>query len=157
MDENLPVGKQLDNPSEGTSTRLDYRPNVSRSFPHIFKAYLTLRRNKVTVSVSIDTFALLDIRVGRIIEVDDIPIARKPLYRLKIDFGPLGLKQCAGGIKAYYTKEQLLGKHVVAIINLEPKSVAGVVSECMMLTSYTETDLALLKPDKEMPLGTKVA
>jgi tRNA-binding protein len=109
------------------------------------------------VRVPITAFAQLDIRVGRIIEVDDIPTARKPLYRFKIDFGPLGVKQCAGGIKAYYTKEQLLGKQVVAIINLEPKSVAGVISECMMLASFTETELALLRPDKEMPIGTKVA
>jgi tRNA-binding protein len=109
------------------------------------------------VSVSIDVFAQLDIRVGKIIEVDDIPQARKPLYRFRIDFGPSGVKQCAGGIKAYYTKEQLLGKLVVAIVNLEPKSVAGVVSECMLLASFTETDLSLVTPDKEMPPGTKVA
>jgi tRNA-binding protein len=109
------------------------------------------------VSVSIDTFAQLDIRVGKIIEVDDIPQARKPIYRFRIDFGPLGVKQCAGGIKTYYSKEQLLGKQVAAIINLEPKSVAGVISECMMLASFTETELSLLTPDKEMPLGTKIA
>jgi tRNA-binding protein len=108
------------------------------------------------VSVSIDVFAQLDIRVGRIIEVDDIPQARKPLYRFKIDFGPFGVKQCAGGIKAYYTKEQLLGKMVVAVVNLEPKSVVGVISECMMLSAFSETDLSLVMPDKEMPLGTRV-
>jgi len=109
------------------------------------------------VSVSIETFALLDIRAGRIVEVDDIPQARKPIYKLRIDFGPLGMKQCAAGIKPYYSKEQLLGRQVAAIINLEPKSVAGVISECMMLASFTETDLALLRPDKDMPPGTKVA
>jgi tRNA-binding protein len=109
------------------------------------------------VPVSIDTFGLLDIRIGKILEVEDIPQARKPIYKLKIDFGPLGLKQCAGGIKPFYTKEQLVGKDVAAIINLEPKSVAGVISECMMLASFTDTDLALLQPDKPMPLGTKVA
>ena len=108
------------------------------------------------MSVSINVFAQLDIRVGKVIEVDDIPQARKPLYNVKIDFGPLGVKQCAAGIKAYYTKEQLLGKQVVAIVNLEPKSVVGVVSECMMLSAFPETDLSLVTPDKEMPLGTKV-
>ena len=50
-----------------------------------------------------------------------------------------------------------MGRLVAAIVNLEPKSIAGVVSECMMLASFTDTDLALLRPDKEMPLGTKVA
>jgi tRNA-binding protein len=107
--------------------------------------------------VTLQTFGQLEIRVGKILTVDDIPGARKPLYKLTIDFGPMGVKQCAGGIKAYYTKEQLVGKQVVAIVNLEPKPIAGVVSECMMLTSFTETDLSLLGPDKEMPLGTKVA
>lgn len=108
-------------------------------------------------NVPFQTFAQLDIRVGKILTVDDIPTARKPIYKFTIDFGPLGIKQCAGGIKAYYTKEQLVGKQVVAIMNLEPKPIAGVISECMMLASYTDTDLALLRPDKEMPPGTKVA
>jgi len=107
--------------------------------------------------VAFQAFAQLDFRVGKILTVDDIPAARKPLYKFTIDFGALGVKQCAGGIKAYYTKEQLVGKQVVAILNLEPKPIAGVMSECMMLTSFTENDLSLLRPDKEMPLGTKVA
>ena len=109
------------------------------------------------MSVSIETFGLLDIRIGKVLEAEDIPLARKPIYKLKIDFGPLGIKQCAAGIKPYYAKEQLIGRQVAAIINLEPKSVAGVTSECMMLASFTEADLALLRPDKEMPPGTKVA
>ncbi len=108
------------------------------------------------MSVPIDVFAQLDIRVGRVVEVDDIPQARKPLYKLKIDFGAVGIKQCAAGIKSFYTKEQLLGKTVVAIVNLEPKSVVGVISECMMLSAFAETDLSLVAPDKEMQLGTKV-
>jgi tRNA-binding protein len=111
----------------------------------------------VAPKVTLQTFSQLEFRVGKILTVDDIPGARKPLYKLTIDFGPMGVKQCAGGIKAYYTKEQLVGKQVVAIVNLEPKPIAGVVSECMMMTSFTETDLSLLRPDKEMPLGTKVA
>lgn len=109
------------------------------------------------MSVSIDIFAQLDMRVGKIVEVDNVPQARKPMYLFKIDFGTMGVKQCVGGIKAYYTKEQLLGKLVAAVVNLEPKSIAGVVSECMMLASFTETQLSLLTPDKEMPPGTKIA
>jgi len=110
-----------------------------------------------TPKVPFQTFAQLDFRVGKILTVDDIPAARKPLYKFTIDFGELGVKQCAGGIKAYYTKEQLVGKQVVAVLNLEPKPIAGVMSECMMLASFTESDLSLLRPDKEMPPGTKVA
>jgi tRNA-binding protein len=110
-----------------------------------------------STKIPFQSFAQLDMRVGRILTVDDIPQARKPLYKFTIDFGVLGIKQCAGGIKAYYTKEQLVGRQVVAVINLEPKPIAGVMSECMMLASFTENDLSLLRPDKEMPLGTKVA
>jgi tRNA-binding protein len=110
-----------------------------------------------SLKIPFHTFTQMDFRVGRILTVDDIPAARKPLYKFTIDFGAVGVKQCAGGIKAYYTKEQLVGKLVVAVLNLEPKPIAGVVSECMMLASFTETDLALLRPDKDMPPGTKVA
>lgn len=109
------------------------------------------------MSVPYDAFAQLDIRVGRVLEVDDIPQARKPLYRLRVDFGTMGAKQCVAGIKPYYSKEQLTGKWVVAVINLEPKSIAGVMSECMLLASFTESELSLLVPEKEMPLGSKVA
>jgi len=107
--------------------------------------------------IPFQAFAQLDIRVGRILTVEDIPGARKPLFKFTIDFGTIGVKQCAGGIKAFYTSQQLIGKQVVAVMNLEPKPIAGVMSECMMLASFTETDLALLRPDKEMPPGTKVA
>ena len=109
------------------------------------------------MSLSIADFGKVEMRVGKIVEVDDIPQARNPMYKLKIDFGPLGIKQCVGGIKSHYTKAQLLGRQVVVVVNLQPKSVAGVTSECMMLAASDERDIALLKPDKEMPLGTKVS
>ncbi len=107
--------------------------------------------------IPFQTFAQLDLRVGKVLTVEDIPTARKPLYKFTIDFGAFGVKQCVGGIKAYYAKEQLVGTLVVAVLNLEPKPIAGLVSECMMLASFTETDLSLLGPDKDMPAGTKVA
>jgi export-related chaperone CsaA len=109
------------------------------------------------MSVPYDAFAQLDIRVGKIVEVSDIPRARKPLYRIIVDFGGEGVKQCAAGIKQYYPPDKLVGKQVVALINLEPRSVAGVNSECMLLASFTDTDLSLLVPDKEMQVGCKVA
>ncbi len=108
------------------------------------------------MTVPFETFAELDIRVGRVLEVDDIPQARKPMYRLKIDFGDGAPKQCVAGIGGAYTKEQLAGKIVVAVVNLPPKSVVGVVSECMMLAAFDENVISLLSPDKELPLGTKV-
>ena len=95
-------------------------------------------------------------KVGRVVKAEDIPAARNPMYRLSIDFGGGVQKQCVAGIKAFYPKEQLIGKLVVAVVNLEPKSVAGVISECMLLAAYNENDLALLSPDKELAIGTKV-
>ena len=108
------------------------------------------------MSIPISDFAKVEMKVGRISSVDDIPTARKPIYKLTIDFGEGLTKQCAAGIKERYTKEELLGKVVVAVVNLEPKSVAGVVSECMLLTAYNEDELSLLSPDKDITLGTKV-
>jgi export-related chaperone CsaA len=109
------------------------------------------------MSVSFEEFSKLDIKVGKILSVEDMPQARKPMYKLQIDFGPAGTKQCVGGIKEFYTKEQLLGRQVVAIVNLQPKSIAGVASECMMLAAFDDKDVSLLRSDKEMPLGMKVA
>lgn len=108
------------------------------------------------VSINIDEFGKLEMRVGRVVSVDDIPQARNPMYRLMIDFGNGVVKQCVGGIKQHYSKEQLVGRQVVAVLNLKPKSVAGVVSECMMLAAFDEGNVSLLCPDREMQLGTKV-
>jgi tRNA-binding protein len=110
------------------------------------------------MSVTFEDFSKLEMKVGKIIEVDEVAHARKPMYRLKIDFGPiLGVRQCVGGIKEFYTRDGLLGRQVVAVLNLRPKPIAGVVSECMMLAAFNDEVVSLLRPDKEMPLGTKVA
>ena len=90
------------------------------------------------------------------VSVDDIPSARKPIYKLVLDFGDGTTKQCAAGIKDRYSKEELMGKVVVAVVNLEPKAVAGVMSECMLLTAFSDSELSLLSPDREVSLGTKV-
>ena len=109
------------------------------------------------MSISIDDFAKVKIRVGKVISVEDIPAARKPMYKLMIDLGNGEVKQCVGGIKPFYTKEELVGKQVVAVVNLEPKSVVGVVSECMMLAaSVGDEVVSLLSPDREMPPGSEV-
>ena len=108
------------------------------------------------MTVPFDNFSQLDIRVGKVVEVEEMPQARKPMYRLKIDIGEGTPKQCVAGIKSFYTKEQLMGKIVVAVVNLVPKSVVGVVSECMMLAAYDDGGASLLSPDKDLPPGTKV-
>lgn len=108
------------------------------------------------MSISIIDFAKIEMKVGKITSVDDIPAARKPMYRLTVEFGDGVSKQCVAGIKDRYTKEELLGKIVVAVVNLEPKSVAGVASECMLLAAYNESELSLLTPERSVSVGTKV-
>jgi export-related chaperone CsaA len=108
------------------------------------------------MSVPFETFSQLDIRVGRVLEVEEMPQARKPMYKLKIDIGEGTPRQCVAGIKGSYTREQLTGKTVVAVVNLQPKSVVGVISECMLLAAFDDGGASLLSPDKELPLGTKV-
>jgi tRNA-binding protein len=108
------------------------------------------------LAISIDEFKKIEMRVGRIVTVDDVPAARNPMYKIIVDFGDGSTKQCVAGIKNFYPKGQLVGKLVVAVLNLQPKSVAGVTSECMLLAAYNEKELSLLSPDKELPLGVKV-
>lgn len=108
------------------------------------------------MSISITDFSKVEMKVGRIISVEDIPQARNPMYKLRVDLGGGVTKQCVAGIKDRYSKEDLEGKVVVAVVNLEPKSVAGVVSECMLLAAFNESELSLLSPDRMVSLGTKV-
>jgi len=108
------------------------------------------------LSLPIADFAKIEMKVGRVTSVEDIPAARNPMYKLTVEFGPGLTKQCVAGIKDRYTKEELLGKTVVAVMNLQPKSVAGVVSECMLLAAFNETELSLLVPDRSVSLGSTV-
>jgi len=103
-----------------------------------------------------DEFMDLDIRVGRIISVEDFPEARKPAYKLAINFGPLGIKRSSAQITELYEKEDLVGREVVCVINFPPKQVADFVSEVLVLGVYTESGVVLLQPDREVPLGAKI-
>jgi export-related chaperone CsaA len=106
---------------------------------------------------SIGEFSALDIRIGRILEVGDIEGARKPLYQLKVDLGELGIKNIAAGIKSFYTPEQLVGRCVVVLANLEPKNIANFISEGMVLAAESaEGKVVLLKPDDDLPPGSKI-
>jgi len=99
-----------------------------------------------------EKFMDLDIRVGRVMNADDFPKARKPAYKLTIDFGPLGVKRSSAQITELYKKEDLVGKEVVCVMNFPPKQVADFVSEVLVLGVYTENGVVLLQPDREVPL-----
>lgn len=106
--------------------------------------------------LSIDDFKKIEMKVGKITSVEDILTARKPMYKLSIDFGDGMAKQCVAGIKDRYGKEELLGKAVVAVVNLQPKPVAGVMSECMLLAAFSENELSLVTPERPISVGTAV-
>ena len=103
-------------------------------------------------------FEKLEIRVGQVIEVNDFPKARKPAYKLLIDFGDeLGIKNSSAQITHHYTKDDLLNKQVIAVINFPPKQIAGFISECLVLGIYDENnDVILLKPERPVKNGQKI-
>jgi tRNA-binding protein len=108
--------------------------------------------------INYDDFAKVDIRVGRIIQVEDFPEARKPAYKLTIDFGTeIGTKRSSAQITTLYTKEDLRGKLIVAVVNFPPKRIGPFVSEVLTLgVPDKDGNVVLLNPTQEVPLGGKM-
>lgn len=99
-------------------------------------------------------FAKVDIRVGRIIAVDDFPEARKPAWKLRIDFGPGGVKTSSAQITLHYKKEDLLGRLVLGVINFPPRQIGHFFSEVLTLgIELAPGDIVLVHPDRDVPLG----
>jgi len=104
-----------------------------------------------------DDFEKVDIRSGTIIKAEDFPKAKKPAYQLTIDFGSLGIKQSSAQITHHYTKEELAGKQVVAVVNFPRKQIANFFSECLVLGVYDEGhNVILLQPDKQVTNGQRI-
>ncbi len=105
----------------------------------------------------LQAFQVLDLRVGRILKAEPHEKARKPSYRLWIDFGPLGVKRSAAQITDLYRPEDLTGRLVVAAVNLGVRPIAGFPSEVLVLgVKDGEGRVVLLAPEREVPLGEKV-
>lgn len=100
---------------------------------------------------TIDDFIKLDIRVGKIIDVQDFPEARKPSYKLTIDFGPeIGLKQSSAQLVKHYTKEKLIDKKVLGVVNFPPRQIGPFISESLTLGVPDDNhDCILIAPDKD--------
>ena len=104
-----------------------------------------------------ETFMKLDIRVGTIIEVLDFPEAKRPAYKLKIDFGKeIGIKKTSAQITNKYKKEDLINKQVLAVVNFPPKQVANFISEVLVLGTYSNGGVVLITPDIKVENGDKL-
>jgi tRNA-binding protein len=107
--------------------------------------------------IDFEDFLAVDVRVGRIVRVEDFPEARKPAWKLFIDFGPeLGEKRSSAQVKNY-TREQLEGRLVVAVVNFPPRQIGPFMSEVLTLgVPDEEGNVILLRPDAEVPLGGRM-
>lgn len=105
-----------------------------------------------------EEFEKTDMRIGTIIEVLDFPQARRPAWRLRIDFGPLGIRSSSAQITRLYGKEDLLGRQVVAVVNFPPKQIANFHSECLVLGAVgADGGVVLLQPERTVPDGLRIA
>lgn len=107
--------------------------------------------------INFDDFTKVDIRVGTIIEVSDFPEARNPSYKLRIDFGDLGIKQSSAQITNLYKKEDLLNRQILAVVNFPKKQIANFFSECLVLGAVDGNNVILLNPEDKVMNGSTVS
>ena len=109
-------------------------------------------------TIAWDDFEKVDVRVGTIVAAEEFPRARKPLYRLRIDFGPeMGERQSAAGLPGRYALDELLGRQVIAVLNLGPRNIAGFESQCLTLGLPDEDgETVLLCPTDPVPNGGRL-
>ena len=106
---------------------------------------------------TLDEFEKIEMRVGRIVAVEDFPAARNPSYKLTIDFGPFGSRRSSAAVRPWYTKEQLAGRLVVCVTNLPPRRIATFDSEVLTLGAIdTAKRVTLLEPDADCELGSRI-
>ena len=108
--------------------------------------------------ITYEDFEKVDIRVGKIIKVEDFPEARKPAYKLHIDFGPeIGIKKSSAQITKRYTKDELIGKLVLGVVNFPVKQIGPFLSESLTLGVPDENgDVVLISPTKGVPIGGRM-
>lgn len=108
--------------------------------------------------VTIDDFQRIEMRVGRILSAEPLPEARKPAYKLRIDFGAeIGVKQSSAQLTALYTRERLIGRLVIGVVNFPPRRVAGFNSEVLVLGAPDpDGAVVLLQPERDVPPGARI-
>ncbi len=111
-----------------------------------------------SATIGFDDFMKVDIRVGQVIKVEPFPEARKPAYKLTLDFGPeIGVKRSSAQITVHYTIDQLLGRKVAAVVNFAPRQIGPFMSEVLTL-GFPDADgaVVLVGVDREVPIGGRL-
>lgn len=109
-------------------------------------------------TISWNDFEKVELRVGTVLEVFEFPKARKPAFKMRIDFGPYGIRMSSAQITKHYTAETLLGRQVVAVINFPEKQIADFMSQCLVTGFADENgDIVLTAVERAVPNGTKIA
>jgi tRNA-binding protein len=106
---------------------------------------------------TMDDFDRVEMRVGRVVAVEDFPAARNPSYKLTIDLGPHGVRRSSAAVRPWYSKEQLQGRLVVCVTNLPPRRIASFDSEVLTLGAIDQAKrVTLLEPDADCELGSRI-
>lgn len=109
------------------------------------------------MTISFDDFLKVDIRVGTVLSAEEFPEARKPAYKMTIDFGPeIGIKKTSAQITKYYKPETLIGRQVAAVVNFPPRQIGPVMSEVLTLGFSNGDGIILIAPDQKVPNGNKL-
>lgn len=103
-----------------------------------------------------DEFQKIEMRVGTIVGAEIFKEAKKPAYKIVVDFGELGKRKSSAQITKLYSPEELIGKQVIAVVNFPPKQIATIISECLILGAINEDEVTLLTTDKVVENGLRI-
>lgn len=119
--------------------------------------YLLLNTSYKKIMITFDEFAKIDIRVGEIIKAEIFEKARRPAYKLYVDFGDeIGIKKSSAQITDLYEIEDLIGKQVLAVVNFPPRQIADFMSEVLVLGTYSKEGVVLIQPERTVEKGDKL-
>lgn len=110
------------------------------------------------MTITFDDFMKVDIRVGQIVAADEFPEARRPAFKLQVDLGPeIGIKKTSAQVTQNYTREELVGRRVLAVVNFPPKQIGKYMSEILVLgVPDDDHNVVLIRPDADTPLGGRL-
>lgn len=103
-----------------------------------------------------DEFQKIEMRVGTIVGAENFKEAKKPAYKIVVDFGEFGKRKSSAQITKLYSPEELIGKQVIAVVNFPPKQIATIISECLILGAINEDEVTLLTTDKVVENGLRI-